>query len=131
MQGTGGAGMQMARDLSLLAPELARLDGAPLAAAAGLVAVLVGLGYKAAIAPFHFWAVGCLPADRRTDVRSSQGDAGPRTPRRGGLGGSAGGHRRRRSRCASAVGLGRVTTENRPVTYLLSSVALRWSGGSS
>ncbi|MGI8651112.1 MAG: NADH-quinone oxidoreductase subunit N [Rubrobacter sp.] len=30
----------------------------PLAAAAGLVAVLVGLGYKAAIAPFHFWAPG-------------------------------------------------------------------------
>ncbi|MDP9476557.1 MAG: NADH-quinone oxidoreductase subunit N [Actinomycetota bacterium] len=32
------------------------LEGAPLAAAAGLLAVLVGLGYKAAIAPFHFWA---------------------------------------------------------------------------
>jgi proton-translocating NADH-quinone oxidoreductase chain N len=41
---------------SSLLSELARLDGAPLAAAAGLVAVLVGLGYKAAVAPFHFWA---------------------------------------------------------------------------
>ena len=36
--------------------DLVRLEGKPLAAAAGLVAVLVGLGYKAAIAPFHFWA---------------------------------------------------------------------------
>jgi proton-translocating NADH-quinone oxidoreductase chain N len=33
-----------------------RPEGAPLALAVGLVAVLVGLGYKAAIAPFHFWA---------------------------------------------------------------------------
>ncbi len=33
-----------------------RVEGAPLALAVGLVAVLVGLGYKAAIAPFHFWA---------------------------------------------------------------------------
>jgi NADH-quinone oxidoreductase subunit N len=32
------------------------MEGASLAAAAGLVAVLVGLGYKAAIFPFHFWA---------------------------------------------------------------------------
>jgi proton-translocating NADH-quinone oxidoreductase chain N len=41
---------------STLLSELGRLAGAPLAAAVGLVAVLVGLGYKAAIAPFHFWA---------------------------------------------------------------------------
>jgi proton-translocating NADH-quinone oxidoreductase chain N len=41
---------------STLLSELHRLEGMPLAAAAGLVAVLVGLGYKAAIAPFHFWA---------------------------------------------------------------------------
>jgi NADH-quinone oxidoreductase subunit N len=41
---------------STLLSELARLEGAPLAAAAGLVGVLVGLGYKAAVAPFHFWA---------------------------------------------------------------------------
>ena len=41
---------------STLLVDLIRLEGKPLAAAAGLVAVLVGLGYKAAIAPFHFWA---------------------------------------------------------------------------
>ncbi|MEW6635201.1 MAG: NADH-quinone oxidoreductase subunit N [Actinomycetota bacterium] len=41
---------------STLLSELGGLEGAPLAAAFGLVAVLVGLGYKAAIAPFHFWA---------------------------------------------------------------------------
>lgn len=41
---------------STLLVDLARLDGRPQAAAAGLVAVVVGLGYKAAIAPFHFWA---------------------------------------------------------------------------
>lgn len=35
--------------------DLDRLERAPLAAA-GLLAVLVGLGYKAALAPFHFWA---------------------------------------------------------------------------
>jgi len=39
---------------STLLSELGGLGGLPLAA--GLVAVLVGLGYKAAIAPFHFWA---------------------------------------------------------------------------
>jgi proton-translocating NADH-quinone oxidoreductase chain N len=38
--------------VSTLLSELARLDGAPLATAAGFV----GLGYKAAVAPFHFWA---------------------------------------------------------------------------
>ncbi len=38
---------------------LADLDGlqqAPYAAAFGLVGVLVGLGYKASLVPFHFWA---------------------------------------------------------------------------
>jgi proton-translocating NADH-quinone oxidoreductase chain N len=43
-----GAGSTLLADLSGLA-------GAPLAAA-GLLAVLIGLGYKAALAPFHFWA---------------------------------------------------------------------------
>ncbi|SMC07552.1 NADH-quinone oxidoreductase subunit N [Rubrobacter radiotolerans DSM 5868] len=41
---------------STLLSDLAELEGMPLAAAAGIVAVIVGLGYKAAIAPFHFWA---------------------------------------------------------------------------
>jgi proton-translocating NADH-quinone oxidoreductase chain N len=41
---------------STLLSELGTLEDAPLAAAAGLVAALVGLGYKAAVAPFHFWA---------------------------------------------------------------------------
>jgi len=41
---------------STLLMDLGTLERAPLAAAAGLVAVLVGLGYKAAIVPFHFWA---------------------------------------------------------------------------
>jgi proton-translocating NADH-quinone oxidoreductase chain N len=41
---------------STLLSELATLERMPLAAAAGLVAVLVGLGYKASVAPFHFWA---------------------------------------------------------------------------
>jgi proton-translocating NADH-quinone oxidoreductase chain N len=41
---------------STLLVDLMRIEGKPLPAAAGLVAVLVGLGYKAAIAPFHFWA---------------------------------------------------------------------------
>ena len=41
---------------STLLSELSRLEGASLAATVGLVAVLVGLGYKAAVAPFHFWA---------------------------------------------------------------------------
>ena len=41
---------------STLLSDLGALEGAPLAAAAGLVAALVGLGYKAAVAPFHFWA---------------------------------------------------------------------------
>ena len=41
---------------STLLADLIRLQGLPLAAGGGLVAVLVGLGYKAAIVPFHFWA---------------------------------------------------------------------------
>ncbi len=41
---------------STLLSELGGVERMPLAAAAGLVAVLVGLGYKAAVAPFHFWA---------------------------------------------------------------------------
>ena len=41
---------------STLLSGLGGLVDNPLAATAGLVAVLVGLGYKAAIAPFHFWA---------------------------------------------------------------------------
>lgn len=41
---------------STLLMGLGNLEGTPLAAAAGLAAVLVGLGYKAAVAPFHFWA---------------------------------------------------------------------------
>jgi len=41
---------------STLLISLSRLGHHRLAAIAGLVAVLVGLGYKAALAPFHFWA---------------------------------------------------------------------------
>ncbi len=41
---------------STLLAELPALSGAPLPAALGLLAVIVGLGYKASIAPFHFWA---------------------------------------------------------------------------
>ncbi len=41
---------------STLFSELARLDGRPLIATAGLVAVIVGLGYKTSLVPFHFWA---------------------------------------------------------------------------
>jgi NADH-quinone oxidoreductase subunit N len=41
---------------STLLGDLWRLEGARLPAAAGLLGVLVGLGYKAAIVPFHFWA---------------------------------------------------------------------------
>ena len=40
---------------STLLADLARLADAPLAGA-GLLAILIGLGYKAALAPFHFWA---------------------------------------------------------------------------
>ena len=45
----GGAG-------STLFSELGALEGKPLIAMIGLVAVIVGLGYKAALVPFHFWA---------------------------------------------------------------------------
>ena len=41
---------------STLFSELERLDGRPLIATAGLVAVIVGLGYKTSLVPFHFWA---------------------------------------------------------------------------
>ena len=45
----GGSGSTLLTDLD-------QLDGRTLAAIAGFVAAIVGLGYKAAIAPFHFWA---------------------------------------------------------------------------
>ncbi len=41
---------------STLLGALAGLDKAPLTAAIGLIAVIVGLGYKASLVPFHFWA---------------------------------------------------------------------------
>jgi len=41
---------------STLLSDLGRLGSVPLVAAFGLVAVLVGLGYKASLVPFHFWA---------------------------------------------------------------------------
>ena len=41
---------------STLLSDLGRLEGMPLPAAFGLLAALVGLGYKASVAPFHFWA---------------------------------------------------------------------------
>ncbi|MEJ7841409.1 MAG: NADH-quinone oxidoreductase subunit N [Rubrobacter sp.] len=41
---------------STLISDLSRLGDFPLAAAFGLVAALVGLGYKASLVPFHFWA---------------------------------------------------------------------------
>ena len=41
---------------STLLADLDRLESKPIVAAAGLVAVIVGLGYKAALVPFHFWA---------------------------------------------------------------------------
>lgn len=41
---------------STLLSDLGRLGSVPLAAAFGLVTVLVGLGYKASLVPFHFWA---------------------------------------------------------------------------
>ncbi len=45
----GGAG-------STLFLDLGTLEGKPLIAIAGLTAVIVGLGYKASLVPFHFWA---------------------------------------------------------------------------
>jgi len=41
---------------STLLSDLARLDTKPVIAAVGLIAVIVGLGYKASLVPFHFWA---------------------------------------------------------------------------
>jgi proton-translocating NADH-quinone oxidoreductase chain N len=41
---------------STLLSDLGRLENARLPAIAGLLGALVGLGYKAALAPFHFWA---------------------------------------------------------------------------
>ena len=41
---------------STLISEIGTLGSAPSAAAFGFVAVLVGLGYKASLVPFHFWA---------------------------------------------------------------------------
>lgn len=40
---------------STLLYELRYLDKIPLAGTVGLIAVLVGLGYKASLVPFHFW----------------------------------------------------------------------------
>ena len=45
----GGTGSTLLGDLN-------RLDASPAVAAVGLVAVVVGLGYKASLVPFHFWA---------------------------------------------------------------------------
>ncbi len=44
----GGAG-------STLFKELGNMSGGTVVMAAGLIAVIVGLGYKAALVPFHFW----------------------------------------------------------------------------
>lgn len=41
---------------STLITDLATVDEKPVAGALGLIAVILGMGYKAAIAPFHFWA---------------------------------------------------------------------------
>lgn len=41
---------------STLLADLHHLSSAHLAAVAGIIAVVVGLGYKAAVVPFHFWA---------------------------------------------------------------------------
>jgi len=41
---------------STLLSELVVLQNKPVIAAVGLLAVIVGLGYKAALVPFHFWA---------------------------------------------------------------------------
>ncbi len=40
---------------STLFADLGRLTGRPLVLAAGLAALIVGLGYKGALVPFHFW----------------------------------------------------------------------------
>ncbi len=41
---------------STLFSELGRLEGQTLVTIAGLIALIAGLGYKAALVPFHFWA---------------------------------------------------------------------------
>ncbi|NOY72078.1 MAG: NADH-quinone oxidoreductase subunit N [Gammaproteobacteria bacterium] len=41
---------------STLLNELGILEKSPVLAAIGFIAVLIGLGYKAALVPFHFWA---------------------------------------------------------------------------
>ncbi|UPH69994.1 NADH-quinone oxidoreductase subunit N [Abyssibius alkaniclasticus] len=41
---------------STLFSELGQLSGQTLLSIAGLIAVIVGLGYKASLVPFHFWA---------------------------------------------------------------------------
>ncbi|VAW90565.1 NADH-ubiquinone oxidoreductase chain N [hydrothermal vent metagenome] len=41
---------------STLLSELTRLDSSPTIAVIGLMAVIIGLGYKASLVPFHFWA---------------------------------------------------------------------------
>ncbi|MDQ7019551.1 MAG: NADH-quinone oxidoreductase subunit N [Robiginitomaculum sp.] len=45
----GGTGSTQLSDLS-------RLETKPVIAAIGLIAVIIGLGYKASLVPFHFWA---------------------------------------------------------------------------
>jgi len=41
---------------STLLNELGRLEKSPVLAAIGFIAVVIGVGYKAALVPFHFWA---------------------------------------------------------------------------
>ncbi len=41
---------------STLLSKLTVLDSSPLIAVIGLMAVIIGLGYKASLVPFHFWA---------------------------------------------------------------------------
>ncbi len=40
---------------STLLSDLSRLETNPVIAAVGLIAVIIGLGYKASLVPFHFW----------------------------------------------------------------------------
>ncbi|MFV2054834.1 MAG: NADH-quinone oxidoreductase subunit N [Thiohalomonadales bacterium] len=41
---------------STLFNELGRLESSPVVAVMGLLAIIIGLGYKASLVPFHFWA---------------------------------------------------------------------------
>jgi len=41
---------------STLLSELGQLESSPAIAVIGLIAVIIGLGYKASLVPFHFWA---------------------------------------------------------------------------